>query len=133
MILNSNGSTVTTVGDVTEHQISIDEKNLEHIISILSTNLYSKPEQSFLREIVCNAIDAQVEAHSDEPAIISMAYDANSGRNIIAIRDYGTGISPERFKDIYLNIGSSTKRESNDFIGSFGKRRYGKIFYKKLA
>ena len=133
MILDNTGSTVQTVGDVTEHQVTIDEKNLSHIVSILSTNLYSKPEQSFLRETVCNAIDSQVEAHSKEPAIISMAYDGNSGRYIIAIRDYGTGISPERFKDIYLNIGSSTKRESNDYIGSFGKRRYGKIFYKKLA
>lgn len=127
MILNNTGSTVTTVGDVSEHQISIDERNLEHIISILSTNLYSNPEQSFLREIICNAIDAQVEAHSDEPAIISMSEDAGSGKYVIAIRDYGTGISPERFHDIYLNIGSSTKRESNDFIGSFGIGRFSAL------
>ena len=121
MIMNSQGSsTVTTVGDVQENQISIDQRNIEHIISILSTNLYSHPEQSFLREIVSNAIDAQVEAKSEEPAIISMAYDVSSGKNVIAIRDYGTGISPERFKEIYLNIGSSTKRDSNDYIGSFG-------------
>ena len=90
MILNSSGSTVTTVGDVTEHQISIDAKNIEHIISILSTNLYSHPEQSFLREIVCNAIDAQVEANSKEPAIISFTFDRSSGKYVIAIRDYGT-------------------------------------------
>ena len=127
MILNSTGSTVTTVGDVSEHQVSIDAKNIEHIISILSTNLYSKPEQSFLREIVCNAIDAQVEAKSEEPTIISMAYDRNSGKSIISIRDYGTGISPERFEEIYLNIGSSTKRESNDYIGSFGIGRFASL------
>lgn len=127
MILDTGGSTVTTVGDVQENQIGIDQSNIEHIISILSTNLYSHPEQSFLREIVSNAIDAQVEAESDEPAIVSMAYDTNSFSYIVSIRDYGTGISPERFKEIYLNIGSSTKRESNDYIGSFGIGRFASL------
>lgn len=127
MILDSKGSTVQSGGDIAEHQISVDPKNLEHIISILSTNLYSKPEQSFLREIVCNAIDAQVEAKSEEPAIITFMHDAQDNNVIIAIRDYGTGISPKRFQEIYLNIGSSTKRESNDYIGSFGIGRFSAL------
>lgn len=127
MIMNSGSSTVTTVGEVQENQISIDQRNIEHLITILSSNLYSHPEQSFLREIVSNAIDAQVEANSGEPAIISIAWDSASANYVIAIRDYGTGISPERFKDIYLNIGSSTKRESNDYIGSFGIGRFSAL------
>lgn len=127
MIIDSKCSTVQSGGEISEHQISVDPKNLEHIISILSTNLYSKPEQSFLREIVCNAVDAQVEAKSEEPAIITFMRDAQDDNIIIAIRDYGTGISPERFQEIYLNIGSSTKRESNDYIGSFGIGRFSAL------
>lgn len=127
MILNNSSSTVTTVGDVAEHQVSIDKNNLEHIISILSTNLYSQPEQSFLREIICNAIDSQVEAGSLEPAIISIDNNGCTEKYTISIRDYGTGISPERFKEIFLNIGSSTKRESNDYIGSFGIGRFSAL------
>lgn len=127
MILNQSVSTVQTVGDVSEHQISIDAQNLEHIISILSTNLYSNPEQSFLREITCNAVDSHIEAGTKEPVIITFAFDSASLDYVVSVRDYGTGISPERFKNIYLNIGSSTKRESNDYIGSFGIGRFSAL------
>jgi sensor histidine kinase regulating citrate/malate metabolism len=70
--------------------------------------------QSFLRETVANAIDSHLEAGVDEPIIITIT-DQD-----LSIRDFGTGISPERFQNIYINIGSSTKRQSNNYIGSFG-------------
>ena len=114
MIYKREGSEVQTLGDVEKYKVSIDERNINHIVTILSSNLYSHPETSFLRETVSNAVDSHVEAGVTEPIIITRT------SNTISIRDFGTGISPERFKDIYLNIGSSTKRESNDYIGSFG-------------
>lgn len=114
MIINRNESDVAVLGDVKKYKVGIDEKNISHIITILSSNLYSHPMTSFLRETVSNAVDSHIEAGVDEPIIITIT-DKD-----ISIRDYGTGISPERFEEIYTNIGSSTKRESNDFIGSFG-------------
>ena len=123
MIINSSQGNIEATGDVKEFKTSIDPKNLEFITTLLSSNLYSDPEQSFIREIVSNAWDSHVEAGTtDIPVIIKFAKGTNYDWSI-TIRDYGVGSSPERFKTIFCNIGSSTKRESNDYIGCFGKNK----------
>ena len=127
MIIDRNESEVTVLGDVQKYKVGIDERNINHIVTILSSNLYSHPMQSFLRETVSNAIDSHIEAGVDEPIIITIT------DNDIAIRDFGTGISPERFQEIYTNIGSSTKRDTNDYIGSFGIGRFSCLSVSTLA
>lgn len=126
MKIDTSQGDIEVVGDVKEFKTSIDPKNLEFITTLLSSNLYSDPEQSFIREIVSNAWDSHVEAGTtDIPVIIRFRrFDGKYG---VTIRDYGTGISPERFKEIYCNIGSSTKRETNDYIGGFGIGKYSSL------
>ena len=125
MILESNKSEVITVGDVKENAVRIDSHNIEHIVALLSTNLYSHPEESFLRETISNAIDSTIEAGSNEPVILKFSKCASDNSLFtVTIRDYGTGISPERFEEIYLSIGASTKRESNEYLGCFGIGRF---------
>ena len=127
MIINADKGDVKVLGDIQEFKTSIDPKNLEFITTLLSSNLYSNPEQSFIREIVSNAWDSHVEAGTtDTPVIIRYKWGDNSSWEI-TIRDFGTGISPERFKNIFCNIGSSTKRESNEFIGGFGLGRFSTL------
>ena len=125
MIIEQNKHTVETYGDVERNKVSIDPRNAEHIISILSSNLYSNPEESFLRETISNAIDSHREAGTKEPVILSIK--PNGSKYNIIVRDYGTGISPERFDQIYRYIGSSTKRESNEYIGHFGIGRFSAL------
>ena len=127
MIYNREESDVQTLGDVEKFKVSIDEKNINHIVTILSSNLYSHPMTSFLRETVSNALDAHTEAGVTEPVIITRT------PTDLSIRDFGTGISPERFQEIYLNIGSSTKRDSNDYIGHFGIGRFSCLSVSPIA
>lgn len=119
MIIDTSQGDIEVVGGVKEFKTSIDPKNLEFITTLLSSNLYSDPEQSFIREIVSNAWDSHVEAGTtDIPVIVKFKKCGDEGS--VTIRDYGVGLSPERFQEVYCNIGSSTKRESNDYIGGFG-------------
>lgn len=123
MIVQESPSNVISQ-NVKNNVVGIDQRNVGFITTLLSSKLYSKPVSAFFRETVANAKDSQIEAGKpDEPILISMR-ESDSGKVCVAIRDYGTGLSPDRFKDVYLNIGSSTKRESNEFIGQLGIGRF---------
>ena len=123
MIINSAGSTKQTIGVNTEYKTSIDIENLDFIATLLSSNLYSNPEGSFIREIVSNGWDSHVEANNtDTPIIIKTKGDGLKYN--ITIRDYGTGLSKEDFENIYCKIGTSTKRLSNNYLGAFGVGKF---------
>lgn len=124
MIVNTEEShEASYIGNIEENRVGIDKENINFLATLLTSNLYSKPLESFLRETVSNAYDSHVEAGTEEPILLLIEDDKESYNYRISIRDYGTGVSPERFEKIYRNIGSSTKRESNDFIGMFGKQK----------
>lgn len=126
MIIDSKQGNIEVVGDIKEFKTSIDPRNLEFITTLLSSNLYSDPEQSFIREIVSNAWDSHVEAGTTNVPVIIKFRDTPEDKSV-TIRDYGTGLSPERFQEVYCMIGSSTKRESNEYIGGFGIGKYSSL------
>lgn len=126
MIIDTSQGNIEVVGDVKEFKTSIDPKNLEFITTLLSSNLYSDPEQSFIREIVSNAWDSHVEAGTVNIPVIVKFRNSHDEKSV-TIRDFGVGLSPERFQEVYCNIGSSTKRESNEFIGGFGIGKYSSL------
>ena len=120
MIINAEKNDIKVIGDMKEFKTSIDPKNIEFITTLLSSNLYSNPEKSFIREIVSNAWDSHVEAGTTDTPVIIRFKEITHSNWEITIRDFGIGLSPKRFKEVYCNIGSSTKRESNELIGGFG-------------
>lgn len=132
MIIDSTGGNKVTYGETKEYKTTIDIENLDFIATLLSSNLYSNPEASFIREIVSNGWDSQVEAgNTDKPLIVKMK--SNGSYYNITIRDYGTGLSKEQFENIYCKIGTSTKRNSNSFLGAFGIGKFSTMAVSKVA
>ena len=127
MIINQEQSNAVVTGEIKNNRVGIDVNNINFITNLLTSSLYSFPIESFLRETVANAWDSQVEAGNVNTPILIKISSLNEDDITISIRDYGTGLSPERFDEIYRNIGSSTKRSSNEFIGCLGIGRFASL------
>lgn len=85
---------------------------------ILSSNLYSNPLGSMIRELSTNAYDAHVMVgKADEPFHLTLP---NSLEPSFKIRDFGPGLSHNDIMNIYTTFFESTKTNSNDVVGCLG-------------
>ncbi len=100
------------------YEVQISKENQTLIMDILTDKMYKDPIAAICREYLCNAKDAHVEngipSTPIEIKLPTYAYPQ------LEIKDYGPGISPERMKDIFVNIGSSSKRKDADQVGMYG-------------
>jgi hypothetical protein len=86
------------------------------LIMMLTTNLYSNQMLAAIREPLCNAWDANIEAGTtDQPLVIKITKDGN-----LMIQDSGLGIPAEKMKDVYGVYGQSTKKDNDAVTGGFG-------------
>ena len=106
-----------TVGGAIE-QDAFTIKASAKAFQILSSNLYSNPLGSMIRELSTNAYDAHVMVDkADEPFTIKMP---NSIEPSFKIRDFGPGLSEQEIKTVYTTFFESTKTDSNDVVGCLG-------------
>ena len=88
------------------------------VVDILS-KLYAYPIQTLVQEYICNGRDAMRENGSWGTKAIKIGVP-NKFEPTFKVRDYGCGISPDRMENIFVNYGSSTKRNTNAQTGGFG-------------
>ena len=110
MKLIENSIEVDTFGVQGTKQFGIAEENMGLVLDILRSKLYSDPIGSITREICANARDAHREVGcADKPIeITSPSILDNHWR----VTDFGPGITPDRMKNVVINFGSSTKRNT---------------------
>jgi hypothetical protein len=84
---------------------------------ILGKKLYSDPFKAIVQEYSTNAKDAHIEAGNTKPFDVHLPSIKDP---TFRLRDYGTGMSPERIETICCTYGESTKRETNENTGKFG-------------
>ena len=80
---------------------------------ILSSALYSNPKLAFVREILCNANDAN-KTRTGKPFKVWLTPIE------LTVEDHGSGIPHEKIVDIYCTYGASTKVNDSDQTGGFG-------------
>lgn len=109
-----NEATLSNVGEIGEFRI----RNSAKAFSILSSGLYANKIRAIIRELSCNAIDAQVAAGTqDKPYEVHLPTALEPH---FSIRDFGTGLSHDQVTQIYTTYFESTKTASNEFIGALG-------------
>lgn len=95
----------------------IRDEDMPFIVSIVTDKLYSNKPLAVVREYICNAIDANKENGDLRPIKITVP---NSFDPTFKVRDFGKGLSYKEVTEIYISLGLSTKRNSNEMIGAFG-------------
>ena len=87
---------------------------------LLLSNLYSDSLGAVLRELTTNAVEANIASGTDKKVCIQLP---NVISTDLIIKDFGAGLDDQEI-DKYLNcLFSSSKGESNDFMGGFGLTR----------
>lgn len=84
---------------------------------ILSAQLYKNKIRAIVRELSCNAVDAQKAAGVTRPFKVTLP---NNMLPIFSIRDFGTGINEEDIYNVYTVLFESTKDQTNDYTGMLG-------------
>lgn len=108
--------------DHVTHAVISGHKSIEFGISssaeffnILSSSLYKDQILAVVRETLCNAWDAHIEAGcTDRPVLVTLEGDK------FTIRDFGKGIHHDDMGLIYGTYGNSTKKNDGTQTGGFG-------------
>jgi len=96
------------------------------MFSMLTKNVYNNVILAPIREWSTNAIDACISAgiapHFDVqlPTVSDPTF---------AVRDYGTGLPEQDLIGLFTVLGASTKRNSNEYNGTFGIGRLSALAY----
>lgn len=89
--------------------------NSAEFFNILSSTLYKDQILAVVREVLCNAWDAHIEAGcTDKPVQITLTKDK------FTIKDFGKGIHNDDMGIIYGTYGNSTKKNDGKQTGGFG-------------
>jgi len=116
MQLATYGNAAQVMG--VQHTQSFQMQMNAKMFSILTDKLYQNKEGAVIRELSANARDAHVSAGRPEvPFELTLPTWISSE---FKIRDFGTGIDPDEFYDIYTNLGHSTKDHEDTSIGAYG-------------
>ena len=117
MIINTNVVKIDSNMEPSK-SLNFGISDVRLVVDILS-KLYAYPIRTLVQEYICNGRDAMREAGTWAKLPIEITVP-NTLDPVFKVRDFGVGISPDRMENIFVNYGSSTKRNTNTQTGGFG-------------
>jgi len=109
---------VTDSGSDAEGVFALSMANQVHLMKILRDALYTDKILAVLREYASNAWDAHRSVGKDRLPI-KVALPTTMSPTLV-IRDFGPGLSDQDVFDLYPQYGSSTKRQDDNTVGTWG-------------
>lgn len=85
------------------------------LFEILSSSIYTRPVEAVIREISCNANDAQKGVDRPFEVHLPTRFD-----NTFWVRDFGPGLSPDEINHVYTTYFESTKEGDELSTGELG-------------
>lgn len=120
----------SNIGEFDNIESTISKANMGIAFTMVSKSLYSDPIGSFIRELVSNAVDANVDANKSSPVLVHI-YEED-GVDYIEVKDNGVGMSPHFFRTRYMSWFDSDKRDTNTKIGGWGLGSKSPLAYQPI-
>lgn len=90
----------------------------DKMFNILSSKIYTDKITAPIRELSCNAYDANVAAgRKDTPIEVHIPTEQEPWFEVC---DQGRGMTPQEMEELYTTYGASSKTSSNRFVGCLG-------------
>lgn len=89
----------------------------QSMFQMLTANVYNNPVLAVVREWSTNACDACIDAGTEVKFDVHIP---TLSEPTFYVRDYGTGLTPEKITGLFSTLGASTKRDSDEFNGTLG-------------
>jgi len=118
----TNSYITTTDINTTDFSIEVNAS----MFKMLTTNVYNDTILASIREWSTNAIDACLEAGHTPKFEVHLPTTSNAQ---FSVRDYGTGLAEKDITGLFCTFGASTKRDSNEYNGTFGIGRMSALAY----
>lgn len=95
--------------------IEMQTSSSAEFIHIMASSIYKDQKLAVVREVICNAWDAHIEAGiTNRPIEITLTHEK------LIIRDFGNGIHHDDMGPVYGVFGNSTKKNDGKQTGGFG-------------
>lgn len=118
-VINTSPEALRSAGmEVLNIQVSTDPEDQLMMFKIMADSLYTDKIAAPMRELGCNAYDANVEAgRANVPIEVTLPTRLDP---VLMVRDFGFGLTPEQIRSTFCQVTRSTKRDNNLVTGFMG-------------